>query len=135
MIYLYNLKSTFRINFEFPPTGGIVTDGSFKTVRLLRYITKMDYVLMGNHLHYYYFFPSYLMGEIFYVYVNLIILFDIFYLHSRMWDHFDDIGILFPGWRSYWNQNHGVWILQKLLELFGLMCDYGKCTWYSMAIY
>ena len=37
------------MNFEFPPTGGIVPDGSFKTVRLLRYITKMDYVLMGNH--------------------------------------------------------------------------------------
>ena len=40
----------FRINFEFPPTGGIVTDASFKTVRLLRYITQSDYVLMGKIL-------------------------------------------------------------------------------------
>ena len=45
----FALNTVFRINFEFPATGGIVPDGSFKTVRLLRYITKMDYVLMGNH--------------------------------------------------------------------------------------
>ena len=45
---IYSRIICLRINFEFPPTGGIVTDASFKTVRLLRYITKMDHVLMGN---------------------------------------------------------------------------------------
>ena len=38
----------FRLNFEFPPSGGIVSSGEFTTVKLLRYITKSDYALMGK---------------------------------------------------------------------------------------
>ena len=40
-------KTLFRLNFEFPPTGGIISHGEFVTVKLLRYITKSDYALMG----------------------------------------------------------------------------------------
>ena len=35
------------MNFEFPPTGGIIAHGEFVTVKLLRYITESDYALMG----------------------------------------------------------------------------------------
>ena len=37
----------YRLNFEFPSTGGIISHGEFVTVKLLRYITEADYALMG----------------------------------------------------------------------------------------
>ena len=40
--------SYYRINFEFPPTGGIVTEARFETAKLLRYLSRTDYVLMGK---------------------------------------------------------------------------------------
>ena len=48
---LYNANLNYfciiKFNFEFPPTGGIISTGDYKTVKLLRYITKSDYALMG----------------------------------------------------------------------------------------
>ena len=45
--FLFQILTFFRLNFEFPPTGGIISHGEFVTVKLLRYITKSDYALMG----------------------------------------------------------------------------------------
>ena len=48
---LYNANLNYfciiKFNFEFPPTGGIISTGEYRTVKLLRYITKSDYALMG----------------------------------------------------------------------------------------
>ena len=37
------------MNFEFQPTGGIIPHAQYGTVKLLRYITKADYALMGRN--------------------------------------------------------------------------------------
>ena len=39
-----------RIVFEFPATGGVVPSLSFRTVKLLRYVTPMDYFVMACEL-------------------------------------------------------------------------------------
>ncbi len=48
---LYNANINYfcvvTLHFEFPPTGGIKSTADFTTVKLLRYITKADYGLMG----------------------------------------------------------------------------------------
>ena len=45
----------FRINFEFPSTGGILTEATFETAKLLRYLSRTDYALLGkstrNHFY------------------------------------------------------------------------------------
>ena len=37
-----------RINFEFPATGGILTEATFDTAKLLRYLSRKDYVVLGQ---------------------------------------------------------------------------------------
>ena len=37
-----------RINFEFPATGGILTEATFDTAKLLRYLSRKDYVVLGG---------------------------------------------------------------------------------------
>lgn len=45
----------FRINFEFPSTGGVLTEATFETAKLLRYLSRTDYALLGminlNHCY------------------------------------------------------------------------------------
>ena len=36
------------MNFEFQPTGGILPDIRYGTVKLLRYVTPWEYALMGK---------------------------------------------------------------------------------------
>ena len=37
-----------RINFEFPATGGILTEATYDTAKLLRYLSRKDYVVLGE---------------------------------------------------------------------------------------
>ena len=51
-IYLPKFDSNYffnsRINFEFPATGGILTEATFDTAKLLRYLSRKDYVVLGG---------------------------------------------------------------------------------------
>ena len=119
---LYDFFLIFRINFEFPPTGGIVPDGSFKTVRLLRYITKSDYVLMGKRLK-----TQFVIQKGVYQCLKIIFFqYVIKYFFFRIGNRSFCIGDIFPNWRSNWDKINGLWIYQKLLELCRLMRDWGK---------
>ncbi len=52
------------MNFEFPPTGGILPYGSFGTVKLLRYITQWEYAILGAELIFTLFLLYYFIEEI-----------------------------------------------------------------------
>lgn len=42
-----NLFCIVRLVVEFPPTGGVIPSSTFRTVKLLRYVTAMDYFIMA----------------------------------------------------------------------------------------
>ncbi|XP_071829952.1 polycystin-2-like protein 1 isoform X3 [Apostichopus japonicus] len=42
-----NLFCIVRLVVEFPPTGGAIPTSTFRTVKLLRYVTAMDYFIMA----------------------------------------------------------------------------------------
>lgn len=42
-----NLFCVIKLLFEFPATGGIIPSWSFRTVKLLRYVTPMDFFVMA----------------------------------------------------------------------------------------
>lgn len=58
-----NLFNVVKLNFEFPPTGGIITEANFRTVKLLRYITREDYAIMGCEIVFAAFVLYYLIEE------------------------------------------------------------------------
>jgi hypothetical protein len=39
---------TFRLYYEFPPTGGTIAGTNFATVKLLKYVTAYDYAVLGK---------------------------------------------------------------------------------------
>ena len=53
-----------KLSFEFPPTGGIVPDPLFNTVKLIRYITATDYALAAFEIVFGLFILYYLVEEI-----------------------------------------------------------------------
>ena len=52
------------LSFEFPPTGGIVPDPLFNTVKLIRYITAGDFALAAFEIVFALFIVYYLIEEI-----------------------------------------------------------------------
>ena len=65
---LYNANLNYfcivKLSFEFPPTGGIMSYGEYRTVKLLRYITKSDYALMGAEFIFAFMVIYYLVEEV-----------------------------------------------------------------------
>lgn len=59
-----NLFCVIKMNFEFPPTGGILPTAQFGTVKLLRYITPSEYALMGLEVVFAIFVAYYVIEEI-----------------------------------------------------------------------
>ena len=59
-----NLFCVIKLSFEFPPTGGIVPDPLFNTVKLIRYITAGDYMLAAFEMVFAIFILYYLVEEI-----------------------------------------------------------------------
>ena len=51
-------------SFEFPPTGGIVPDPLFNTVKLIRYITAGDFALAAFEIVFALFIVYYLIEEV-----------------------------------------------------------------------
>ena len=54
----------YRLVFEFSPTGGVFTMSDFRTVKLLRYVTEMDYFTMSCEIIFCAFVFYYLIEEI-----------------------------------------------------------------------
>ena len=59
-----NLFCVIKLSFEFPPTGGIVPDPLFNTVKLIRYITAGEYALAAFEIVFAIFILYYLVEEI-----------------------------------------------------------------------
>ena len=53
-----------RLTFEFPATGGIINSQSFRTVKLLRYVTPWDYFILACELIFVAFIIYYIVEEI-----------------------------------------------------------------------
>jgi polycystin 2 len=41
---------SFRLFYEFPPTGGVIPGVNFATVKLLKYVTAYDYAVLGTKI-------------------------------------------------------------------------------------
>lgn len=52
-----------RLLFEFPATGGIIPSWSFRTVKLLRYVTPMDFFVMACEFIFAFFIIYYIIEE------------------------------------------------------------------------
>ena len=53
-----------RLVFEFPATGGLITSSSFRTVKLLRYVTPFDYFVMACEWIFAFFVLYYIVEEV-----------------------------------------------------------------------
>ena len=138
-IYQYDSYSAFlwllhRLNFEFPPTGGIVTDGSFQTTKLLRYLSNKDYAIMGKYafvIHMYVCkhnkkLVQYVVGHV-----------------SQLWHSLFDnraricpccLHCLLHHWRNHWNRKQKTFVLQKLSQLLRHLCYNGEWVWCTVII-
>jgi polycystin 2 len=59
-----NLFCQVRITAELPATGGLIPSWSFRTVKLLRYVTMMDYFVMACEIIFTFFIIYYLIEEV-----------------------------------------------------------------------
>ncbi|XP_069958832.1 polycystin-2 isoform X1 [Cherax quadricarinatus] len=58
-----NLFCVIKLAFEFPATGGIIPSWSFLTVKLLRYVTPLDYFIMACEFIFLFFILYYIVEE------------------------------------------------------------------------
>ena len=58
-----SLPPCYRITFEFPATGGILPSSSFRTVKLLRYVTAWDYFILACEIIFVGFIFYYIVEE------------------------------------------------------------------------
>ncbi|XP_037791785.1 polycystin-2-like [Penaeus monodon] len=58
-----NLFCVIKLLFEFPATGGIIPSWSFRTVKLLRYVTPMDFFVMACEFIFAFFIIYYIIEE------------------------------------------------------------------------
>ncbi|KAJ4441936.1 hypothetical protein ANN_11799, partial [Periplaneta americana] len=83
-----NLFCIVKLVFEIPPTGGVIPSASFRTVKLLRYVTPFDYFVLACEFIFLTFIIYYTVEEI----CECVILkFD--YLHS-LWNYLDLITLV-----------------------------------------
>jgi polycystin 2 len=48
---------------EFPPTGGVLPSSTFRTVKLIRYVTSMDYFVLACEVFFIIFILYYTVEE------------------------------------------------------------------------
>ncbi|XP_064116177.1 polycystin-2-like [Macrobrachium nipponense] len=58
-----NLFCVIKIVFEFPATGGLIPSWSFRTVKLLRYVTPLDHFVMACEFIFVFFIIYYIIEE------------------------------------------------------------------------
>ena len=54
----------FRLTFEFPAIGGVVPDSVYRTVKLLRYVSVADYVILACEIIFICFTVYYIIEEL-----------------------------------------------------------------------
>ena len=59
-----NLFCVINFLFEFPATGGVLSSSTFNSVKLLRYVSSFDYILMACECVYILFIIYYIIEEI-----------------------------------------------------------------------
>lgn len=59
-----NLFCVIKLVFEFPATGGMIPSWSFRTVKLLRYVSVTDYLIMGCEFIFTLFILYYIVEEV-----------------------------------------------------------------------
>jgi hypothetical protein len=74
---LLNIKiisDYFRLIFEFPAVGGLITSSIFRTVKLIRYVQSFDYFVLACEIFFVLFIIYYTIEEIlevkFYLFFN-----------------------------------------------------------------
>ncbi|CAG0885259.1 unnamed protein product [Darwinula stevensoni] len=65
-----NLFCVVKLVFEFPATGGMITSWSFRTVKLLRYVTPFDYFIMACEFIFCFYIFYYIIEEIIEIHHN-----------------------------------------------------------------
>lgn len=83
-----NLFCVINMLFEFPPTGGVLPDSSFKTVKLLRYVNSADYFIMACEVIYVILIIYYIIEEILEIIKTRMAYFKV------VWNHLD-IAVVF----------------------------------------
>lgn len=58
-----NLFCVIKLAFEFPATGGVIPSWSFRTVKLLRYVTPMDHFVLACEMIFAFFIIYYIIEE------------------------------------------------------------------------
>ncbi|KAG7153275.1 Polycystin-2-like [Homarus americanus] len=58
-----NLFCVIKLLFEFPATGGVIPSWSFRTVKLLRYVTALDYFILACEFIFIFFIVYYIIEE------------------------------------------------------------------------
>lgn len=53
-----------RLVFEFPPTGGVITSYSIRPLKLLRYLSLLDYIILGLEIVFVLYIIFYTIEEI-----------------------------------------------------------------------
>jgi len=64
---LFNIKiisDYFRLIFEFPAVGGLITSSIFRTVKLIRYVQSFDYFVLACEIFFVLFIIYYTIEEI-----------------------------------------------------------------------
>ena len=56
-------QTPFRMAFEFPATGGVIPTTSVSSIRLLKYVDRTDYIMMGAELIFIIFIAYYIIEE------------------------------------------------------------------------
>ncbi|XP_023235605.1 polycystin-2-like [Centruroides sculpturatus] len=59
-----NLFCVVKLVFEFPATGGMIPSWSFRTVKLLRYVSTADYFILGCEVLFCFFIIYYIVEEL-----------------------------------------------------------------------
>ncbi|XP_067122241.1 polycystin-2-like [Centruroides vittatus] len=59
-----NLFCVVKLVFEFPATGGMIPSWSFRTVKLLRYVSTSDYFILGCEVLFCFFIIYYIVEEL-----------------------------------------------------------------------
>ena len=54
---------SFRLMFEFPPVGGLVTSSKIRAVKLIRYVNALDYFVLACEILFMLFIVYYTIEE------------------------------------------------------------------------
>ncbi|GJQ68934.1 putative calcium ion binding protein [Trypoxylus dichotomus] len=108
-----NLFCVVKLMFEFPPTGGVIPTAFFYTLKLLRYATPFDYIILACELLHFGFVLFYLAEEV------REIIYDRWTYFKRFWSYIDQAII----WTTFLFSAMSVY---KFIIVMAVLMDVGK---------